>query len=213
MELLEGEMRRWGVAWDAVGLAETWLDAESEKKVGLSGYGVVCTSRREKGGGGVAVFVRDGLTYRERPDLGTFTEEVFESVFVEIIRGGGRRNDIIGVVYRPPGVGLEGFNTEMARVLTKLRGANGYIMGDFNIDLTHGPTSDFMEGVTSVGFYPLISLPTRLTDNTATLIDNILTSNLEEGVETGVVMVRISDHLPVFAFVGGRGGDPEEGAY
>ena len=35
LELLEGEMRRWGVAWDAVGLAETWLDAESEKKVGV----------------------------------------------------------------------------------------------------------------------------------------------------------------------------------
>ena len=43
----------------------------------------------------MAVFVRDGLTYRERPDLGTFTEEVFESVFVEIIRGGGRKNDIL----------------------------------------------------------------------------------------------------------------------
>ena len=67
---------------------------QSEKRVGLSGYGVVCTSRKEKGGG-VAVFVRDGLTYRERPDLGTFTEGVFESVFVEIIRGGGRKNDIL----------------------------------------------------------------------------------------------------------------------
>ena len=62
-----------------------------------------------------------------------------------------------------------------------------------------------------MGFYPLISLPTRLTDKTATLIDNILTSNLEEGVETGVVTVRISDHLPVFAFVGGHSGDPKEG--
>ena len=83
------------MAWDAVGLAETWLDAEGEKRVGWSGYGVVCASRKESGGGGVAVFVRDGLTYRERPDLGTFTEGVFESVFVEIIRGGGRKNDIL----------------------------------------------------------------------------------------------------------------------
>ena len=32
--------------------------------------------------------------------------------------------------------------------------------------------------------------------------------NLEERLETGVVTVRISDHLPVFAFVGGQGGDP-----
>ena len=91
---MEGEMR-WEVAWDAVGLAETWLDAEGEKRVGWSGYGVVCASRKESGGGGVVVFVRDGLTYRERPDLGTFTEGVFESVFVEIIRGGGRKNDIL----------------------------------------------------------------------------------------------------------------------
>ena len=148
--------------------------------MGLSGYGVVCASRREKGGGGVAVFVRDGLTYRERHDLGTFTEGVFESVFVEMIRGGGRENDIIGVVYRG---GLKGFKSELARVLTKLREANGYIMGDFNIDLikmgTHGSTSDF--GVTSVGFYPLISLPTRLTNNTATLIDPL--NSHCEGVE------------------------------
>ena len=42
------------------------------------------------------------------------------------------------------------------------------------------------------------------------MIDNILTGNLGGKIETGVVTVRISDHLPVFAFVGGPGGDPEE---
>ena len=63
------------------------------------------------------MLVRDGLTYRERPDLGTFDEGVFESLFIEIVRGGGRRNDVVGVVYRPPGGDIGGFNTEMARVL------------------------------------------------------------------------------------------------
>ena len=59
-------------------------------------------------------------------------------------------------------------------------------------------------------FYPLISLPTRLTDDTldrhgtATLIDNIWTNNISAGVSSGLVTVRISDHLPVFAFVGGE---------
>ena len=65
-----GGLELLGVAWDAVGLAETWLDAEGEKRVGWSGYGVVCASWK-------AVFVRDGLTYRERSDLGTITERVF----------------------------------------------------------------------------------------------------------------------------------------
>ena len=94
LELMEAELRRWGVAWDVVGLAETWLDGESERGVSVRGFGVVCASRKKRAGGGVAVLLRDGLTYRERPDLGTFDEGVFESVFVEIVRGGGRRNDI-----------------------------------------------------------------------------------------------------------------------
>ena len=101
--MLEAELRRWGVQWDVVGLTETWLDEESEKGLAVGGYGAVCASRKEKGGGGVALLLKDGLTYRERPDLGTFTEGVFECIFVEIIRGGGRRNDVVGVVYRPPG--------------------------------------------------------------------------------------------------------------
>ena len=42
LELLEAELRRWQVQWDVVGLAETWLDAESEKNVAVSWYEVVC---------------------------------------------------------------------------------------------------------------------------------------------------------------------------
>ena len=92
------------------------------------------------------------------------------------------------------------------------------LMGDFNVDLmkagTHGPTSDFLGEFTSGGFYPLVSLPTRLTDTTATLIDNIWTNNVVANIGSGLVTVRISDHLPVFAFVGGSvevGGAQKEG--
>ena len=81
---------------------------------------------------------------------------------------------------------------------------------DFNADLlklsTPVPTSDFMGEFTFGGFYPLISLPTRLTDTTATLIDNIWTNNVSAKIGSGLVTVRVSDHLPVFAFVGGAGG-------
>ena len=106
----------------------------------------------------------------------------------------------------------------MARVLTKLGGVDGYVMGDFNVDLiktgTEGPVSDYLEGFTSEGFYPLIALPTRMTDETdghratATLIDNIWTNKVGVEMRSGLVTVRISDHLPVFVFVGGGGSDP-----
>ena len=53
MEMFEVELRRWLVQWDVVGLAETWLDEESEKGLAVKGFGVVCASRKQKGGGGV----------------------------------------------------------------------------------------------------------------------------------------------------------------
>ena len=157
----------------------------------------------------MALLLRDGLTYRERPDLGTFNEGVFESVFVEIVRGGGRRNDIVGSIYRPPGGDMGEFNVELARVLGLLRGTDAYVMGDFNADLiksgTHGPTSDLLGEFTLGGFYPLVSLPTRLTDTTATLIDNIWTNNVRTKIGSGLVTVRISDHLPCFCGRSGGG--------
>jgi hypothetical protein len=58
-----------------------------------------------------------------------------------------------------------------------------------------------------------VSLPTRLTDETSTLIDNIFTNNLGAQMEAGLVMVRVSDQLPLFAMVGGPGGGGQvEGA-
>ena len=52
LELLEAEMRRWMVQWDVVGLAETWLDRESEGGLAVGGYGAVCASRGIRGEGG-----------------------------------------------------------------------------------------------------------------------------------------------------------------
>ena len=115
LELLEAELRRWGVAWDVIGLAETWLDEESEAGLKVQGYDAVCASRKERSGGGVALLVREGLTYKERPDLGVFEEGLFESTFVEIIRGGGRRNDVVGAVYRPPGVDMGALMKKLPR--------------------------------------------------------------------------------------------------
>ena len=207
LELLESEIRRWGVQWDVLGLTETWLDKESERRVTIQGYDGVFASRKEKNGGGVALFVKDGRTFRERPDLSVFREGIFESLFVELVKNEGCKNEVVGIVYRPPGANLEAFSEELVKVLELTKGTNSYIMGDFNMDLlklsAHKPTSDFMENFTSRGFFPLISLPTRITDTTASLIDNIWTNNLTAKIGSGLITVRVSDHLPIFANVGG----------
>ena len=208
LEMLEAEVREWGVQWDIIGLAETWLDSTSEKYISVKGYTPICASRKHKSGGGVAILLKDGLTYRERTDISVFSEGVFESVFIELIRPGEGRNEIVGVVYRPPGGSINEFNDEIASLLPKLRGLNTYIMGDFNIDLlkaaTHRPTADCLEGFYSGGFYPHISLPTRLTESSASLIDNVFTNNILAYMESGLLTVKLSDHLPIYSYISGH---------
>ena len=47
-------------------------------------------------------------------------------------------------------------------------------------------------------FYPLITKPTRITNISATLIDNTFVNNLDEGHKCGILYTDLSDHLSVF---------------
>ena len=61
-------------------------------------------------------------------------------------------------------------------------------MGHFNLDLLRTEENqhikDFTNMMFSSTFYPLISRPTRITNTTATLIDNIFVNNIEENYKT-----------------------------
>jgi hypothetical protein len=52
-----------------------------------------------------------------------------------------------------------------------------------NIDLLQSETCDianrFSEQLFTSSFYPIITKPTRITEHTATLIDNIFTNNID----------------------------------
>ena len=76
-------------------------------------------------------------------------------------------------------------------------------MGDFNIDLLKyeccNYSNNFFNQLSSSGYMPLITKPTRITKSTGTLIDNIFTNNANKtGHLSGILLNDISDHLPVF---------------
>ena len=82
------------------------------------------------------------------------------------------------------------------------------IMGDFNINLlnyeTHTATNDFVNMMFSNHFQPSILHPTRITDTSSTIIDNIfINSATENRVCGGNILSLISDHLPQFAVLYG----------
>ena len=76
-------------------------------------------------------------------------------------------------------------------------------MGDFNIDLLKyeccSYSNNFFNQLSSSGYMPLITKPTRVTKSTATLIDNIFTNNANKtGHQSGILLNDISDQLPIF---------------
>ena len=78
-----------------------------------------------------------------------------------------------------------------------------YLIGDLNIDLLKSESCDyanrFTEQLFTCPYIPLIAKPTRITQHTATLIDNIFTNNTEklESSTNGIIFSDLSDHLPI----------------
>ena len=61
--------------------------------------------------------------------------------------------------------------------------------------------SDYFDSMTNNNFMPLITLPTRITSSSKTLIDNILYNQFSDDIISGNITVGISDHIPQFSIV------------
>ena len=190
-----------------VGLTETWLQNENNDLYSLNGYHFIGKHRVNRGGGGVAVCLKDHMAFSERNDISIFDDEL-ESVFIEIDKSQWYTDKfvIVGVIYRPPNRDINTFNDKLGRIMDQIKSENKlcYLLGDYNINLLncekHDPTGQFFDVITSNGFLPIITRPIRVTATSATLIDNIFTNNILD-VSTslqGLFVTDVSDHYPIF---------------
>ena len=80
-----------------------------------------------------------------------------------------------------------------------------YICGDYNIDLLQIENSNkvnlFYQNMSMSGFFPKITLPTRLSETTCTLIDNVITNNIDNNHLSRVLTRKISDHQMKFCMI------------
>ena len=119
-----------------IGITETWLNDSNKDNFELDGYKFININRTNKRGGGVGIYIANELQYKTRNDLNINTEDVIETVFIEIEMPTGK-NVIAGVIYRPPNSNIELFLDQIQNVLDTIDKENKicYLMGDFNIDL------------------------------------------------------------------------------
>ena len=83
------------------------------------------------------------------------------------------------------------------------------MLGDFNINLLNSDCisshANFLDHLGSCQVLPYITLPTRITSQSNTLIDNIFLSANNFSSLSGNLIVGISDHLPQFLFLDIKG--------
>ena len=195
--------------FSVIGLTETCLHDDNQDNFSFKNYDFVNVNRKLKKGGGVGIYISQHLKYKTRNDLNATKEDIIESVFTEIPTKVSK-NIIVGVIYRPPNSKFDEFERTLNETLSKIDKENKtcYLMGDFNVDMLKNETCDFANRLTQnlfTSFYfPLITMPTRITQHTATLIDNLFSNDLEKinYSQNGLIFSDISDHLPIFHICG-----------
>ena len=186
---------------DILLLCETWLKNNIENKIDLPGYKYYHKHRPNKIGGGVSIMVNSKLRSRERTDLAIHTE-AFEYVVVELKTNDN--NILLVSGYRPPNSNVKQSLKEYENILKCLKQNKHHelIIGlDHNFDLLksvqNSNTSQFLNLNIDNDLTPCITKPTRVTNKTATLIDNVMTSNkLSYNYTPYVLLDDISDHYP-----------------
>ena len=91
----------------------------------------------------------------------------------------------IGIVYRHPDASkLDNFIEDLSTCITELCSSNEtfFILGDISINISpvdrSAAANRYINMLLIHGVLPLITLPTRVTDDNATLTDHVFTSNI-----------------------------------
>ena len=64
-----------------------------------------------------------------------------------------------------------------------------------------GGATDYTNMLAGNNLFPLISLPTRVTERSSTIIDHVVTNDHEHSILPGIIRSDITDHYPVFCSI------------
>ena len=148
---------------------------------------------------GVGIYVSNLLYYSV---IKRTANKDFQGLWIEI-RFDDRKNIICGCVYRQHSL-PENFMQYIKNTIQNLDSKNKtiFLLGDFNIDLlkagVNNYSHNFLLALQSSFMIPTIDKPTRVYNNSATLIDNIFTNSPDKIVNCSNIISDISNHYSQF---------------
>ena len=114
----------------------------------------------------------------------------------------------MGAVYRHPDQTkiiefIEEFSNSLSGLSLKKKVY--YILGDFNINLYRdnriNSANLYINSILSHGAIPLITKTTRISNNSSTIIDHIITNDSKHELQSFIVKSDLTDHYPIFCVI------------
>ena len=164
---------------EILAISETKLQDENIYNISIPGYVFLNTNSPTRAGG-VGLYISKELTFIRRRDL-EITGDGIESCLVEFTRE-KENNIVIACIYRHPSTDCAKLHNALKAQLFNLnnKGKEVFVLVDININfLTYNRDNkilDNLDMLLDLGYMPLITKPTRITDHTATLIDHFYTN-------------------------------------
>ena len=193
------------INFDFVTFSETWLRADEVNMYSslFKNYSFFHTCRNNRLGGGVAAYINNNFEV-QLLDICQYNNFEHLTLLIKSHPDTAKRRIILSIIYRPPNLSLLEFLESFSNYMEKLNEysstiSNKLFVGDFNIDLLQCEdlnTNRFLDTLMTASLVPTIIHPTRITNHSATLIDNIF-SNIPH-IGSGIFYSDISDHLPIF---------------
>ena len=194
-------------------LSETWLKNNPYllEYVTIPGYSALFRNRSVIRGGGVGVYIRESLTFKQRKDIEKLQPD-FKHLWLEFPGRNRHSKILVGIFYRSTRI----LNTK--DWFDHLESLLGYInttwdgllviTGDMNIDMltpTNDITKEYQSLLDMFDLHQIINEPTRITRTSRTIIDHIVVNSPTNIAASGVIPCSIvSDHDGVYACVNVR---------
>ena len=198
-----------GLYFGAICLQETWLSYDADiSLLHIPGYKLIHQGSRCTRHGGLVIYLHEQYTYKLR---NMYTKsDIWEGLFIDVSGHNLHRPITIGNIYRPPhnnnnNANIEKFIEEMSPIINTLQKENKYatIVGDFNMNLLQinerEKFDEFFDLMCTNIFFPKITLPTRSSKRSCTLIDQMFCKlpHLDHAnISSAIIMSNISDHFP-----------------
>jgi hypothetical protein len=163
----------------------------------------------QEGGGGVGFYIKDDLSFKVM-NMCPFIDSQFENIIIETTIS--RKKYYLCNIYRAPSTNenisqrdlIENYCNRLDNLLPLLSQHNhtALIFSDSNLNLlklnTSPLTAEYLDVCHTNGFLLTNLKATRISQNSFSLIDHVLTNNISKNILSGSIVCDISDHFPVF---------------